>query len=540
MIRMIKSINYQQEINMKYPIIRKRIGSMILTLAVALTMMVTALPVHAAGGGINIVYNPDVELEQPTNFELYKVGVFGRDASGKVTIELVEELKDCKVDLNIEAPPEGADEETIKKWVETWLEAAGRLGDWIKTPAEGKTIPDVVGKASLSKSASPQAVPKVGGGSYDNGIYLLMGDEQRVGEQYWSPVPVLIMVLDDDAQFEITNLKMTTRPVVHKHVVFKTWSDQELKEGRPESVTVGIFYAGQQIDTVKLNEKNKWRYTWYSQKALDRVYTSKDPEGNESSGAETEKLNKNNDYSLSMAQLPEDGLWSVDELSPSQYSVNENEYVYSIDYKASEDQDLETWDITNTALNPCRHDPPVLKTVTGDDPKTDEVFEFSLTGVEKPANVSDYPMPEGSKGNQKILKAKAGKAEEFGWITFRHPGTYVYEIKEVNTGAKNYKYDDSVYRLTYVVTKPAPSDSSKDLKMTLTTTKNGAVVNISTYEFVNEYKAPADGDSSSSSTGRTKTGDDTRIWIPVAVMAAALAALIVLLVKRRKKDDRNE
>ena len=29
---------------MKYPIIRKRIGSMILTLAVALTMMVTALP----------------------------------------------------------------------------------------------------------------------------------------------------------------------------------------------------------------------------------------------------------------------------------------------------------------------------------------------------------------------------------------------------------------------------------------------------------------------------------------------------------------
>lgn len=523
---------YDREINMKNLTTLKRIGSLFLTLAMVLTMTVTVLPAYAAGSGsISVLYNPSVELTEKTNFKLYKVGTFNHDSEGKSVIDLEKAYKDSKVNLNIAIPENEEDRKEDSEWHHKWLDAASNLENWISTPAEGKNIPDPDWSGALGKSDNYQKI-----GDFDNGIYLLIGDEQLVGDQFWSPVPVLIMVLNDETQFDIinTDLKMETRPVVHKHTVSKVWQDTEYEGGRPDSITVGIYYGETQLDTVKLNNENNWTYTWYSQEAvnndskqkLERIYTSKDPEDSKSAGVETSKLNENNKYKL---DLPEgEALWRVDELRTGNYKVDENAYNRAVDRTISEDATVEQFRIANTVVKPARHDPPVLKTISGDTPEVDEMFEFSLTAIETTADVDEMPMPEGSEGNLKIMKAKAGVEKEFGWITFRHPGRYIYEIKELNTGAENYKYDDTVYVLTYDLTV-----EGEDLVMKLTTTKDGEVVDIATYEFVNEYTAP-DEDTPA---GKPKTGDDNNIVAPAVAFGIALILLIIFLIKRRKSND---
>lgn len=501
----------------------KRIGSMFLTLALMLTMMVTALPVYAAGGSISIKYDPDVDLEQATNFELYKVGTFGHDSQGKTTVDLVDELKGSGVNLNIAVPEKEEDMAEGSAWHQSWLTAAGNLDNWMKTPASGKTIPEPVWTGAFKKSADYQKIDK----ELSNGIYLLSGDEQLVGEQFWAPVPVLIMVLNGETEFEIVNtdLKMATRPLVHKHTVTKTWQDDQYKSGRPASVKVGIYYGSTQMDTVTLSDANNWTYTWYSQNAIDRIYTSKDPENKSAKGVETDKLNEGNSYKLSLPE--EDASWRVDEIMPAKYGKDENAYNRDVVVIKSDDTTLEQFRIENTVLTPVTHNPPVLKTIDGGEPDDDATFEFSLTAIETTANVEEMPMPEGSDKNLKIMEAKAGTPEEFGEMVFRVPGTYVYEIKELDTGLENYEYDGSVYRLTYEVT----AEGNK-LVNHLTVTKNGTVVNLSEYEFINTYIPDEDVPP-----GTVKTGDDNNIVAPAVAFGIALILLIIFLIKRRKSND---
>lgn len=496
-----------------------RIWSLLLTLAMVITMSVTALPVYAAGtGSISVKYNPDVEGLGSTSFKLYKVGKYGRADDGKSIIVLEDDFSACaEMGVNFDIDP--ADE----KWQEKWLAQADTLGQFAKNHERDLTT---AWEGTLDVSDAFRDM-----GEFANGIYLLVGEENLVGEEFWEPVPVLIQVLDNRSEFTLDDveLKMESRTRVHRHTVTKTWQDDGYSDGRPGTVKIAIFYGSTQIDTVEMSNEKGWIYTWYSyldKKENKWVYTSKDPEDPAGEGVETEKLNDGNSFEIRFDGG--DSTWGAEEIAPDKYAPGENKYISNDPKGEPVGEDAERFDVINTVVLPVDHDPPVMKVVSGDKPKKAEEFEFSLTAVSTTANVDEMPLPEGAVGNSQTIRTKAGEQKEFGDIVFRIPGEYIYEIKEIDTGKKGYKYDPTVYRLVYNITVAETEPGVYQAEMDLKTYKDGKEVKTAEYRFVNEYKAPPNGPT-------PLTGDNTNILLPAAACGAALILLILLLIKRKKK-----
>ena len=181
--------------------------------------------------------------------------------------------------------------------------------------------------------------------------------------------------------------------------------------------------------------------------------------------------------------------------------------------------DYETNEVVNRT--PIKHDPPVKKIVKGEGADPNDEFKFSIEALYNTAGVSQMPMPNDASGKIAYTTAKAGETKEFGWITFTEPGTYVYEVKEVNNGLKNYKYDSTSYKLTYEL-----ASNDGDLKMTLTVTRNGAKYDHSAFEFENVYEPPV------------KTGDTTIIGEYVVIFFASIVLLLMILFRRRKAEEK--
>lgn len=141
-------------------------------------------------------------------------------------------------------------------------------------------------------------------------------------------------------------------------------------------------------------------------------------------------------------------------------------------------------DFENTYVSPAvtQDDPPVRKQVTGDTPATAATFSFTMKGVSNTAGLSAMPMPEGASGGVRTVQLQAGQEKEFGAIRFDAPGTYVYQIAEVNDGQPGYTYDKSVYTLTYAVAR-----SGDALQATKTVEKNGAAIAEAAFAFINTY-----------------------------------------------------
>ena len=237
--------------------------------------------------------------------------------------------------------------------------------------------------------------------------------------------------------------------------VTKVWNDDDDALGmRPESITVQLLQNKVAFgDPIVLNAKSGWSYTW------SLLPQSKD--GN----------------------LFE---YTIDELAVEPYylALAADESGYEIT-------------LTNTLVTPITDDPPVLKVITKDKPEEEDEFTFIITAEYYEGDFGDevgnLPMPvlEGKVNDTLTITASDGKTE-FGDITFYFPGTYVYTIKEKDTGLPGYKYDDTVYTLTYEIMRDQ-QDATKMAK-TLTITKtNGEeeeVVEESVYVFTNEYTAP--------------------------------------------------
>ena len=295
----------------------KRIWSLFLTLSMVVAMGVVSVPAYAATGGtISVKYELNgVTIKEPAQFELYKVGNLGHFDDGKVSINLTKDFATCPVSLNgIDVPQKDAPQQEIDDWNNAWLEKARYLEQWIKA-LDDKPTTDWEGK--LTAGPNYQALTEGGAAKhFDNGIYLLIGYEQREvkgdgkeGEHYWTPVPVLMLVLNGDVRFDIVSsdavVKTVSRPVAYKHVLRKSWNDEGHEDARPTSVEVEIKYGTTKnilTDTVTLTKDNNWTYVWYSQEAEEnRIYTSK--------GVTTALLNDENGYTV---DLPEgDGVWRV-------------------------------------------------------------------------------------------------------------------------------------------------------------------------------------------------------------------------------------
>lgn len=235
------------------------------------------------------------------------------------------------------------------------------------------------------------------------GLYLVVGERKVVGEHAYSPVPFMIFLpgsntTDNTWDYNVAaDVKYTEKEIVTLKAL-KIWDDNGFEAQRPKSVTVQLLCDGKVYDTQELSEENLWRYTW--------------------------------------KDLPEGHEWLVVEKELSGYYT-----------KVS--QEGITFTITNKYIVPLAvDDPPVVKKLVGDTPKSPATFTF----VFKAENDTN-PMPEGSTGNIKELNITGSGYKEIGKITFTEPGVYSYTVYEKDSGATGYTYDKTVYTITYTITE---------------------------------------------------------------------------------------
>ena len=192
----------------------KLIGSMLLTVAMAVTM-IGYLPqtAMAAGGNATVTLAKAEGLDANTefSFEMYKVGHF--DGPGLV---LEDNLKDSKADVDFPADSDENDSAKSKRMVKSASQLAKYIDD------NGISL-KAVGTHTLKPGESfTQAVT-------ENGLYLVRSNTVRdaSGANYnWTPQPVYVMVLNGDSSVTISNdvvVKILRTPVQLKHRVVKTW-----------------------------------------------------------------------------------------------------------------------------------------------------------------------------------------------------------------------------------------------------------------------------------------------------------------------------
>lgn len=154
----------------------------------------------------------------------------------------------------------------------------------------------------------------------------------------------------------------------------------------------------------------------------------------------------------------------------------------------------------NVYCTPVVSDPPIKKVIEGDTPSENATFQFTLKALRqltadgKEIPGAELPMPEGADGQVKTVTVQGAGEYEFGNIEFSMPGTYIYQMSEVDTKVERYTYDTSVYIVTYTVTQ---NDDHLDVVRTIT--KDGAEAE--TTQFTNMYKKPSGSSGGGSHVG---------------------------------------
>ena len=336
--------------NMKKRATGKRIGSMLMTLALMVAMIApgVAMPTYAAapGGSIYITYNPGVDDLKATNFTLYHVSGFD-SSSGTSTLVPEGWVSASGADLDIAVPETEEEKAEGSEWNKKWLSSAQTLATYLNSL---ETKPESAWSGTLTPGVEAQKI----GGTYEGGIYLLVGEEQKIGDKIWWPVPVLIQVLNGDTNFKMTNqeLKMGSKAAIYKHTVTKMWNPDDPEDAMPEAINFGIKYGDTQIDTVVLNKANNWSYTWYSyNEESGGTYTSKDPEDKDAVGVATKILNEGNNFAAPYD--PASGTsWQAYEMRETDDDRDNVKYYSVVTTSTPFDQDsihpAETFTVTNT------------------------------------------------------------------------------------------------------------------------------------------------------------------------------------------------
>jgi pilin isopeptide linkage protein/LPXTG-motif cell wall-anchored protein len=111
-----------------------------------------------------------------------------------------------------------------------------------------------------------------------------------------------------------------------------------------------------------------------------------------------------------------------------------------------------TPDITFTNIytepTPVTHDPPVEKLVIGNGAPQDAQFSFQMKAV-----TPDAPMPEGAVDGLMTHTITGAGSFGFGVMEFTEVGTYVYELRELETENKNFAFDPTIYTITITITQ---------------------------------------------------------------------------------------
>lgn len=177
---------------------------------------------------------------------------------------------------------------------------------------------------------------------------------------------------------------------------------------------------------------------------------------------------------------------------------------------------------------PIEYELPIKKSIIGDKPKEDVPFTFKMTAISTTAEDEKVmPLPEGGKDGVKEVIHEGEGEFEFGLISFKKPGIYTYEITEVNTQIKNYKYDDSKFVVEYNVKQEADKLYA-DIKYT----KNGQEVK--EIEFVNEYKKTVD-----KTIGENpRTGDSFNVPLYIGIVLVTILAFVLIKLYKNKSVEK--
>lgn len=103
------------------------------------------------------------------------------------------------------------------------------------------------------------------------GLYLIIGETTSDDAYIYTPSPILVTVPNRDAEgnwdchpvIEHTKIgKEEVKGELTSYSVIKIWKDTGYEKKRPDQITVDLLQDGKVYDTVTLNQKNQWKYTW--------------------------------------------------------------------------------------------------------------------------------------------------------------------------------------------------------------------------------------------------------------------------------------
>ena len=194
---------------------------------------------------LTVTFRPDGKNAANTEFRIYRAA----DVSTYCEFTLSDKFNAYALSL------ENLDSDGWRALALTM--AAYAAADSISSDAAVKT--DSSGKASFT--------------GLKPGLYLITGGNYKSGNYTYTPTPFLVCLPNYDENngwdYDV-NAVVKYESSYHgggggvttlTRKVLKAWKNDE-KQNRPESVSVTLLRNGKTYETVTLNEKNNWRYTW--------------------------------------------------------------------------------------------------------------------------------------------------------------------------------------------------------------------------------------------------------------------------------------
>jgi hypothetical protein len=191
-------------------------------------------------------------------FNLYLVG----DMASDNTIDITDEFGNYAVDLA------GIDTTKTRELAET-------LDGYVERDNIRETI------SGVTDEAGTLTLPQEG--SLEEGVYLCVADQHRVGNEVYTIEPFLISLPQQLSNGEY-NYDVVVSPKIQAtefentvdYSVVKVWKDSESEAGtvgstsgnvetdgkRPSSIEAQLVGDGEVYETVTLNAANNWRHTW--------------------------------------------------------------------------------------------------------------------------------------------------------------------------------------------------------------------------------------------------------------------------------------
>lgn len=226
------------------------------TLVLLAAVLCLLTSVAQAAGSIDLTRKPTLTLTyrdgktalSGAKFSIYRVA--DADETGELTVR--SEFDEFDLDIR-------------GKNDRRWREMAQTLESYVLrrelTPADsGKT--DKTGMLTFPTQGKTLAA----------GLYLVIGERHTQGGNDYDAEPFFVLLPTQDLEnnewvYDVSaNVKFGKTPVPDDgdtvtRKVLKVWDDDGAENSRPQEITVELLRNGKVYDTVKLSEKNNWRYT---------------------------------------------------------------------------------------------------------------------------------------------------------------------------------------------------------------------------------------------------------------------------------------